>query len=94
MIEEKQFFILYIMLKNILNSEGVSLLSKGEQKNVNGGLAAGTCAALVTAPNGNQVLSTDINIATVNDIIANGTAASTEYSIAVNHVQLLLGCKK
>jgi len=63
------------MLKNILNSEGVSLLSKGEQKNVNGGLADGTCAALVTAPNGNQVLSTDINIATVNDIIANGTAA-------------------
>ena len=28
------------MLKNILNFEGVSLLSKEEQKNVNGGCAA------------------------------------------------------
>tara|TARA_R110000868_G_C10963618_1_gene768803 strand:- start:5038 stop:5304 length:267 start_codon:yes stop_codon:yes gene_type:complete len=35
------------MLKNILNFEGVSLLSKEEQKNVNGGLVAlgGGCAA-------------------------------------------------
>ena len=38
MIEEKQFFILYIMLKNILNLEGVAQLSKEEQKNVNGGM--------------------------------------------------------
>ena len=34
------------MLKNILNFEGVSLLSKGEQKNVNGGKQ--TCRFTVT----------------------------------------------
>jgi hypothetical protein len=63
------------MLKNILNFEGVSLLNKEEQKSVNGGVASGTCAALVTAPNGRQVLSYDINRATVNDIVEHGTAA-------------------
>jgi hypothetical protein len=34
------------MLKNILSLEGVSLLSKGEQKNVTGG--TGTCCAIIT----------------------------------------------
>ena len=36
------------MLKNILNFEGVSLLSKGEQKSVNGGKATQTCRFTVT----------------------------------------------
>jgi hypothetical protein len=36
------------MLKNILSLEGVSLLSKGEQKNVNGGAAeGGSCCVIV-----------------------------------------------
>ena len=38
------------MKKSILNIEGVKVLSRNEQKSVNGGLAdVGTCAALVTA---------------------------------------------
>lgn len=36
------------MLKNILNLEGVSLLSKGEQKSVNGGKKTQTCRFTVT----------------------------------------------
>jgi hypothetical protein len=62
------------MLKNILTLEGVSLLTKGEQQTVNGG-KAGTCAALVTAPNGSQVLSYDIDRGTVDGIISGGTSA-------------------
>lgn len=65
------------MKKSILNLEGVQVLSRNEQKNVNGGLAdaSGTCAALVTAPNGNQVLSYDIDKATVNGIISGATSS-------------------
>lgn len=38
MIEKNKFLYFNIMLKNILTLDGVSLLSKEEQKNVNGGL--------------------------------------------------------
>lgn len=64
------------MKKSILNIEGVKVLSRNEQKSVNGGLAdVGTCAALVTAPNGAQVLSYDIDKATVNGIISGATSS-------------------
>jgi hypothetical protein len=48
------------MLKNILNFEGVSLLSKGEQKNVNGGLAAPTQTCRFTVTMNGQTRTTFI----------------------------------
>lgn len=63
------------MLNNILNLEGVTVLSKEQQRKVSGG-APGTCNALITNPaTGKTALLADVNKATVDDAIANGTAA-------------------
>ena len=62
------------MKKQILNLEGVAVLTKEQQKMVSGG-APGTCNALLTNPQtGRQVLLADVSLGTVQEAISEGTA--------------------
>ena len=66
------------MLKDILNFEGVSLLSKSEQKNVAGGLRSSCALIITTSGGGSQVYESMYYGTTTSQISASANSACVE----------------
>lgn len=70
------------MKKSILNLEGAQVLSRNEQKSINGGLAEGSrsCKLVIMSPNGTSVTYTGTCSITVDYNYINGTPYPTTRS--------------